>query len=266
MVKIFGLFVAAMMLVVSGVVAAGGNFAGVAVTPGATVRASVPLSPQERQYVSEGGNAAPDHAVAVLAVPPNFNPQRQPILVCLSTSDFQRKNRDDLEDVYKKAAFAEGWAVIAGDGENNPGHDTAGWRGGMTLAALDALHRSFPNSKNWPMAVAGFSGGAKRTGHLAPLLYLAGNRLVGIFLAGVNEDRLTEGYRAFHPDAAFLRTPVYISSGLEDRVATPTQSGAVLQSLRNTGFSRTQLGHHSYGHAVSHTLVQEALRWFLQSQ
>src|SRR6266446_2229936 len=57
MVKTFGLFVAAMTLVVSGVVAAGGNFAGVAVTPGATVRASVPLSPQERQYVSEGGNA-----------------------------------------------------------------------------------------------------------------------------------------------------------------------------------------------------------------
>ena len=38
----------------------------------------------------------------------------------------------------------------------------------------------------------------------------------------------------------------------------------MLQSIRNTGFTRTQLGHHSYGHAVSRTLVREALRWFLQ--
>lgn len=240
------------------------DFAGTPLSPGGTARASVPLSAQERNYVSEGGNAAPDHAVAVLAIPPNFNPQNQPILVCLSTSDFQRKNRDDLEDFYKKAAFAEGWAVLAGDGENNPGRDTAGWRAGMTLAALDALHRSFPNSKNWPVAVAGFSGGAKRAGNLAPLLALAGNNIVGIFLAGVNEDRLTQGYRAFRPGAAFLRTPVYVSSGQEDRVATAVQSGAVLQAIRNTGFSRTQLGHHAYGHAVSRTLVREALRWFLQ--
>ncbi len=265
MAKTFGIFGAMMMLVFSGAEAAGLNFAGVPLKLGDSVRASVPLSAQERQYVSEGGNPAPDHAVAVLAVPPNFNPQRQPILVCISTSDFQRKNRDDLEDFYKKAAFAEGWAVLAGDGENNPGHDTAGWRAGMTLAALDALHRSFPNSKNWPVAVAGFSGGAKRVGHLAPLLYIAGNHIVGIFLAGINEDRLSEGVRAFHPGAAFLRTPVYISSGQEDHVATPPQSGAVLQSIRNTGFTRTQLGHHSYGHAVSRTLVREALRWFQQS-
>lgn len=242
------------------------DFAGVPLKLGDSVRASVPLSPQERQYVSEAGNVAPDHAVAVLAVPANFNPQRQPILVCISTSDFQRKNRDDLEDFYKKAALLEGWAVIAGDGENNPGHDTAGWRAGMTLAALDALHRSFPNSENWPVAIAGFSGGAKRAGNLAPLLYIAGNHMVGIFLAGCNEDRLSEGVRAFHPGAAFLRTPVYVSSGQEDRIATPAQSGAVLQSIRQTGFTRTQLGHHAYGHAVSRTLVREALRWFLQMQ
>ncbi len=254
---------AAGLMIATNLVAA--DFAGVAVKPGETVRASVPLNAQERQYVSEAGNVAPDHAVAVFAVPPNFNPQHQPILVCISTSDFQRKNRDDLEDFYKKAALLEGWAVIAGDGENNPGHDTAGWRAGMTLAALDALHRSFPNSKNWPVAVAGFSGGAKRAGNLAPLLYIAGNHMAGIFLAGCNEDRLSEGVRAFRPAAAFLRTPVYISSGQEDRIATPAQSGAVLQSIRNTGFTRTELGHHAYGHAVSRTLVREALRWFGKS-
>ncbi|MGZ4986024.1 MAG: hypothetical protein ACXV8A_08040 [Chthoniobacterales bacterium] len=260
--KTLGLFGAAITIVANAVAA---DFAGVAVKPGDTVRVSVPLSAQEKSYASEGGNVVPDHAVAVLGVPPNFDPAKsQPILVCLSTSDFQRKNRDDLADFYRQAAFAEGWTVLAGDAENNPGHDTAGWRAGMTLAALDALHRSFPNSKSWPMAVAGFSGGAKRAGNLAPLLAVAGNRIVGIFLTGVNEDRLTEGYRAFRPGSAFLRTPIYISSGQLDIIATPAQTQGVRKSIERTGFSRVQIVNHPYGHAVSRSAVREALRWFRQ--
>ncbi|MDQ6622669.1 MAG: hypothetical protein M3Y86_04185, partial [Verrucomicrobiota bacterium] len=141
--------------------AAGISFGGAPVALGGIMRVSVPLDAQERVYVAEGGNAVPDHAVAALAVPPDFNPARSwPVLVALSTSDFQRKNRDDLRDFYSQAALAENWIVLAGDAEGNPGHDTAGWRAGMTLAALDALHRSFPGSNKWPIAVAGFSGGA----------------------------------------------------------------------------------------------------------
>ena len=83
-----------------------------------------------------------------------------------------------LREFYGKPATNEGWVVLAGDGENNPTRDTGGWRAGMTLAALDALHRSFPGSNKWPVAMAGFSGGAKRVGHLAPLLAVAGNRIM----------------------------------------------------------------------------------------
>jgi hypothetical protein len=242
------------------------TFAGVPVNPGGITQASVPLSAQERQYVSEGGNPAPDHAVAALAVPQGFDPGRSwTVVVPLSTSDFQRKNRDDLRDFYMQAALAENCIVLAGDAEGNPPHDTAGWRAGMTLAAIDALHKSFPGSTKWPLVIAGFSGGAKRAGNLAPLLAVAGNRIAGIFLTGVNEDRLSEGYRAFHPGSGFLRTPVYISSGQDDHVATPAATGMVLQSIRNTGFSNTQLVHHPYGHAVSRSAIREALRWFLKS-
>ena len=52
------------------------SFAGVPLTPGATVRANVPLSDLEKSYVAEGGNAVPPHTVAVLAVPSGFNPKR----------------------------------------------------------------------------------------------------------------------------------------------------------------------------------------------
>lgn len=243
------------------------NFAGVPLAPGATVRAIVPLTAQEKSYVSEGGNTVPAHAVAVIAVPAGFDPQKVwPVLVCLSTSDFQRKNRDDLDDFYRQAALAEGWVVIAGDGESNPRRDTAGWRAGMTLAALDALHASFPGSKKWPVAVAGFSGGAKRAGSLAPLLAVAGNHINGIFLTGVNENRLSEGYRQFHPGAAFLRTPIYISAGQNDNVARFMDQQQVKRTIEQTGFSRVRLAPMPNGHAVSRSAVREALRWFRELQ
>jgi len=247
--------------------AAGASFAGVPVTPGSVVRANVPLSPQEKSYVSEGGNPVPTHAVAVLAVPAGFDPSKSwPVLVALSTSDFQRMNRDDLRDFYRASAIAEGWVVLAGDGENPPRHDFAGWRAGMTLAALDALHSSFPGSKNWPIAVAGFSGGAKRAGNLAPLFAVAGNRVIGIFLTGINEDRLTEGYRTFKPGAAFLRTPIFVSSGQQDNVARIADQQNVKRQMEQAGFSRVRQDIRPHGHAVSRSAIREALRWFREQE
>jgi len=107
----------------------GMKFAGVPVSPGATVRADVPLSAQQRSYASEGGNKPPANAVAVIAVPRNFDPQKTwPVLVAISTSDFNRLNRDDLADFYRNAALAEGWVILAGDAAEFAARDTTGWR------------------------------------------------------------------------------------------------------------------------------------------
>ena len=243
------------------------RFAGVAVKPGDIVQANVPLTAQERSYFSEGGNTAPSHAVAVLAVPAGFTLAKSwPVLVPVATSDFKRQNADDLRDFYRDAAVAEGWIVLAGDGPTPAAHDSAGWRGAGTLAALDALHRGFPGSAKWPVAVAGFSGGAKRAGIIAPLLSRAGCRVSGIFLTGINEDLLTEGYRTLQPGAAFLQTPIYLSSGQDDRVARIAQQQAVKQAMERTGFTRIRQDIFPAGHAVSRSQVRLALRWFRELQ
>src|ERR1043165_6017230 len=173
---------------------AGLNFAGVPLTPGATVEVSVPLSAQEKTYVEEGGNVAPPYTLAVLAVPPGFDPKKSwPVLVCFSSTDNHRQNRDALKFGYLKTALAEGWVLIAGDGPDvAPRADSTGWRTGHTLAALDALHRSFPGSTQWPIATAGHSGGSKRASYLAPLLALAGNRLIGVFASGITQEGLAK--------------------------------------------------------------------------
>src|SRR5438045_8874720 len=87
---------------------AGLNFEGVPVTPGATVQVSVPLNAQEKAYLAEGGNTVPPYTVAVLAVPPGFDPKKSwPVLVAFSSTDGQRQNRDALKFHYRRAALAE---------------------------------------------------------------------------------------------------------------------------------------------------------------
>src|SRR5207237_2137748 len=130
------------------------NFAGASFSPGSTVQTNVPLSAQAKSYAEQGGNPVPPSAVAVLATPANFDPRKSwPVLIICSTSDFNRQNRDDLVQFYRRVGLAEGWVLLAGDGPQRARNDTAGWRLGMTVAAIGAPHHSFFGFAKLPMAV-----------------------------------------------------------------------------------------------------------------
>jgi hypothetical protein len=243
------------------------TFAGVAFSPGSTVKANVPLTAQEKSLAGQGGNAVPSNAVAMLATPSNFDPRKSwPVLVVCSTSDFKRQNRDDLVDFYRRVGLAEGWVLIAGDGPQPARKDTGAWRGAMTLAAIDALHHSFPGSDKWPVACAGFSGGGKGVGLIAPLLAKNGSRVAGVYIIGANADQLSEGYARVGPGKEFLLTPVYISAGRDDRIATLEQQYNVAGSIKRTGFQRMKIGTFHGGHEVNDAQTSIALRWFRQPQ
>jgi len=239
------------------------KFAGVVFSPGSTVKVNVPLSAQEKSLAGQGGNVVPPNAVAVLATPANFDPRKSwPVLIPCSTSDFKRQNRDDLVQFYRTVGLAEGWVLLAGDGPQHPRNDTASWRGAMTLAAVEALHRSFPGSDKWPVACAGFSGGGKGVGYVAPLLARNGCRIAGIYMTGANEDHLSDGYARIQPGANFLSTPIYISAGHDDRIATVEQQYTVAGSIKRTGFNRMRIGTFHGGHEVNDGQTSVALRWF----
>ncbi len=243
------------------------NFAGTAFSPGSTVRANVPLNAQEKSYAGQGGNPVPQSAVAVLATPANFDPRKSwPVLVPCSTSDFKRQNRDDLVQFYQRVGLAEGWVLLAGDGPQHARNDTAAWRLAMTLAAIDALHHGFPGSEKWPMACAGFSGGAKGAGSIAPVLARNGCRITGLYLTGVNQDYVSGGYARSKPGADFLSTPIYVSAGHDDRIATLEQQYDVAGSIKRTGFNRVRIGTFRGGHEVNDAQTSIALRWFRQLQ
>jgi surfactin synthase thioesterase subunit len=203
----------------------------------------------------------------VLATPANFDPRKSwPVLVPCSTSDFKRQNRDDLIQFYQRVGLAEGWVLLAGDGPQHARNDTAAWRLAMTLAAIDALHRSFAGSEKWPMACAGFSGGAKGAGSIAPVLARNGCRITGLYLTGVNQDYLSEGYSRSKPGANFLSTPIYVSAGHDDRIATVEQQYDVVGSIKRTGFQRIRIGTFHGGHEVNDAQTSIALRWFRELQ
>jgi hypothetical protein len=239
------------------------TFAGVPFSPGSTVKANVPLSAQEKSLAGQGGNAVPSNAVAVLATPSNFDPRRSwPVLVVCSTSDSKRQNRDDLADFYARVGLRDGWLVLAGDGPQRARNDNSAWRGAMTLAAIDALQRSFPGSNKWPVACGGFSGGGKGVGVVAPLLAKHGSHVVGIYITGANEDRLSEGYARVAPGPSFLTTPVYIAAGRDDRIATVEQQYDVAGSIKRTGFQRMKIGTFHGGHEANDAQTSIALHWF----
>src|SRR5947207_9158963 len=242
---------------------AGLSFAGVPLTPGRTVRVSVPLSELEKSYVAEGGNAVPSYTVATLAVPRGFATKKTlPVLIVFSSSDHLFPSWYDLMVHYRVTALAEGWVLLAGDGPQPPPVlDSSGWRAGHTLAALDALNRSFPGSSKWPIVCAGQSGGAKRASYLAPLLAAGGYRVAGIFLNGMNEERITQGYRRFNPGRDFLRTPIFLNSGMYDMVATPEQPNDVEKSMRRTGFENIRHASFPGGHELPPTRLLDGLRW-----
>jgi hypothetical protein len=239
------------------------TFTGVAFSPGSTVKVNVPLSAQEKSLAAQGGNPVPPNAVAVLATPANFDPRKSwPVLVPCSTSDFKRQNRDDLIQFYRTVGLSEGWVLLAGDGPQHARNDTAAWRGAMTLAAVDALHRSFSGSEKWPVACAGFSGGGKGVGYVAPLLAKNGCRIAGIYMTGANEDHLSDGYARIQPGPNFLSTPIYISAGHDDRIATVEQQYTVAGSIKRTGFNRMRIGTFHGGHEVNDGQTSVALGWF----
>lgn len=225
------------------------------------IRFAVP--PYFQEYAAQGGNPKPALGRVVLVFPKGFQPSRAwPILIVTSTTDGHRTSPMDV-DFYQRAALAEGWIVLASDALIKPKLDSSTWRVALTAASLEVLRAEWPQSEKWPVAFAGLSGGAKRSGVIGAMLSATGSlNIRGFFLAGINDDRLGAAYKEVHPSAELLNVPVWLSSGMNDRIATPRSYSHVKTSLELTGFKHVRLEQFPGGHEVSPPEVQRALRWF----
>src|SRR5437868_13571668 len=239
------------------------TIAGKEAKPGPLVEIRFPVSKYFQDVAAQGGNRQPQTGRAVLGFPPGFDPSRRwPILIVTSTTDFHRSRIMDAP-AYKPSADAEGWITCASDATSTRNHDSTPWRLAMLGAALDALRKDLPQSRNWPVAFAGFSGGSKRSCILGAML--ARGRAVnicGFFLAGINEDKMSESYRNYQPGPDFLNIPIWISGGMDDPIATPSLENKAMAMMRSTGFKRVRVEHFMGVHQLKRSEVKLALRWF----
>lgn len=241
--------------------AAPATLAGQAIVPGRRLTINFPLAPEHARLAAEGGNPVCSTGVLVMHVPAGFDPQKpQRVLMCVSTSDFDLTSPQHMP-FYRDTALAEGWVVMATDGPVKAKKDSTQWRLAFIAGALDLLQRQWPASKKWPVAFAGYSGGAKRCAYVLPMLARSGVKFCGLFLTGINEDRLTESWDTYGRPSNITSVPVFISGGRGDKIAPPEVHLAVKRSMERKGFE-VKLELFDGGHEVYNPHVRDALRWF----
>lgn len=226
---------------------------------------SVPLTPAARLSVLSSKNPAVEIAKTAIAVPYGFDSELpNPILIVCATSDGDASSIRHMR-AYTNAALRLGYVVVAADGPfGRPENDNPPWRWAMLSSLLDHMEKSWPGSARWPIAVAGFSGGGKWAGVLGAILAHRDYNLIGVFMGGVNQDTASEAARLYHPASRFKETPIFISSGIEDPLATPEQHIEVKENMLSHGFSRLRLESYDGGHELDEGELRTALRWFLE--
>jgi Glycogen recognition site of AMP-activated protein kinase len=188
-----------------------------------------------------------------ILLPRGFDPSHPwPILIVNAPGSFS--NVGHLECCFMAAADCN-YVAIAVDG---PGEDR--WTQAGT--ALAYLKQHWPESENWPIACAGFSGGAKVSGLLGATATKLGYRCIGVWMGGCNEDYASSGLQKLNAKA-YRRTPMYLASGTVDDIATPEHHQGVYTSLDKSGFKTIRLESYEGGHhPVPQKKVQEGLLWF----
>lgn len=223
--------------------------------------------PRPLREFAGGGRLSPvTRAQVAVTVPANFDPQAVwPILIVNATTDVKYRSSRRLAGFYTESALAAGWIVLAVDpAESLPqDDDTILLRMALARGALAALDRGWPHASRWPVAFAGFSGGAKISGWLAALFALEGQVPLGVFQAGINENTLAAAAKEFDVRTpAFTAMPVFLLAGEKDRIATAADHRRIERELRRAGFSAVRLETFPGPHAVDPRPLQRALQWF----
>ncbi len=242
------------------------TLAGKEAKPGPLVEIQFPVSKYFQDVAAQGGNPRPATGRAVLSFPPGFDPARRwPIMIVTSTTDYHRTSPMDAE-WYHPPADAEGWVILAPDATIKPQHDSTPWRLAMLGAALDADAK-----KTGRKAATGRSHSSEcpaapsRSCLLGAMMAKGGAvNICGFFLSGINDDKMSEAYKTYQPGGDFMNTPIWISGGMDDVIATPSLEGKVAASMRSTGFKRVRLEHFIGVHQLKRSEVKLALRWFRQ--
>ena len=238
-------------------------FADETLLPGDKLVVEIPLDKREIRWIKSSGLSGYKMAKIGIAVPESFNPDTTyPILVTCVTGDRYLNNIDEM-DKYWPQSISAGWVVVTGWADPHPDRDTKAYRRAVTVAALRGLKEIIPQSENWAIAVAGFSGGSKNSAITAAYLQKEGYRITGLFMGGCNEDLASYAMKKISPDKkAFRAIPVFLSTGVSDAVSTVEDTKSVVNSLSKSGFTKIRMETYPGRHSLNRNHIPIALDWF----
>jgi predicted esterase len=225
----------------------------------------VELPQNLRKIAGHGQPSHVTHALVTIAVPKNIDMAREwPVLVVSATSDVEHHSSRALLRAYADVAVANGWIAIAADPKEQvlQAEDDVPLRLALNAAALAVLARQWPGTDRSPLAFGGFSGGAKYSERLAAAFAKEGRKVVGIYLAGIDEDELVAAAARLELPAAFKLVPVFLQAGDRDEVAPLADHQAISAALKSAGFRNVRLVSFAGAHVVEPALLQVALEWF----
>jgi hypothetical protein len=230
-------------------------------SPPKIIQLSVPLNGRAAVEVNRAGLRGATALKGIVALPQDFDPRRSwPVLLVTAPSGSSAVR--SLSS-YTNVALAQGWVVAAIDGPKvNVEKDNNVFAWAMISSLLDQLRLSWPQSKGWPFACAGFSGGAKRAAMTAAEMMRQRDVVIGVFMGGCNEDRATLGYQISRPGDGFLGVPMFLSNGTRDPIAGALQGSTVKQSMEQTGFRKVRLESYDDQHRLDTNQLRIALEWF----
>lgn len=243
-----------------------GTFAATGLKAGGLSEFKVELSRELRQIAGRGHLSAVTHALVTVAVPADFDVEHAwPVMVISATSDPQYHSSRRLLGAYADAALAVGWILVAADPAEEvfSERDDVALRYALNTAALAALGLQWPGSGKAPLAFGGFSGGAKYAGWLAAGFASQGRTIIGIYLAGINQDTIVAAAQDFKVlDETYRSIPIFLQSGEKDEIATPADHRGVRDALKRAGFGHIRVEYFPGSHTVDPRPLRVALDWF----
>ena len=223
---------------------------------------NVELPDELRTMAGRGKLSHVAHALVTVAVPTGIDVGRDtPLLVVSATSEPGYQSSRHLLRDYADAATSAGWMIVAADPAEGVAFDQDGvpMRLALNTAALAVVSREWPDAAKAPLAFGGFSGGAKYSGWLAAAFASQRRAVIGIYLAGINQNTVIDGATQFGVlDGAFRRIPVFLQVGDQDDIATPTDHRTLASELRHAGFKNVRVESFVGKHEVEAELLHTA--------
>src|SRR5438105_2791282 len=185
--------------------------------PGGPSEFRVEFPAELRRLAGRGQLSPVAHALVTIAVPESFDPARNwPVMVISATSDPQYHSSRALLRAYLDTALGAGWILLAADPEEDVtvDQDEVLLRYALDTAALAVLKLQWPGADTAALGFGGFSGGAKYSGWLAAAFANQGRTIMGLYLAGINEDTVSRAARELSIlSDTYRRVPIFLQSG-----------------------------------------------------